>query len=128
MDHPPTKSVPLPGAAEPMLRLVADNGTPINNRRVPLPDDKTAQLRAIVATINSEIARLPRPAASGVAEQSSDELIVSWNTLVDLLALGPAPETRACPACAHIGMLAATRCGYCWTPLQPPTPAGVDTR
>jgi hypothetical protein len=49
-----------------------------------------------------------------------DALLASWAALVDLLALGPEPEVRECPACRHIGMRAASRCGYCWTELSPP--------
>jgi hypothetical protein len=52
------------------------------------------------------------------------DLAASRTGLVELLELGSAPETRQCPACWHVGMLAATRCGYCWAELPPPSPAG----
>jgi hypothetical protein len=51
----------------------------------------------------------------------------SWKRLVDVLALGPAPERRACPHCGSIGMRAATRCGSCWERLVPPPDAGAAT-
>ena len=137
MEQPPKTGIPLPAAAEtwesegdsvtvnprtpPTLRLVSNKGMPVNNRQPSLPDEKRAQLRTLVETINREMARLPRPAEIDVGDESTDELIVSWSALVGLLGLGPAPETRECPVCAHVGMLAATRCGYCWAPL--PTPA-----
>jgi hypothetical protein len=46
------------------------------------------------------------------------ELLESWARLVELLAMGPAPRMRECPVCKHAGMLAATRCGFCWTTLS----------
>lgn len=51
--------------------------------------------------------------------QTLDKLRSSWAELLKLLALGPEPEVRECPVCKHIGMCAATRCGYCWTKLSP---------
>lgn len=51
----------------------------------------------------------------------------SWKRLVDVLALGPAPERRACPHCGTMGMRAATRCGSCWEKLVPPDGAGGAT-
>jgi hypothetical protein len=68
---------------------------------------------AIVATIDHEMSIL---AGAVVPER----LVASWATLVKLLALGPLPETRVCPVCAHVGMREAQRCGYCWTRLAPP--------
>jgi hypothetical protein len=133
MEHPPIKGTPLPAAAEnweseggatvpeptktPTLHLISNMGRAVNNRRSPPQDDKRAQLRTIVATINREMARLPRPATTEAGDGSAKELIVSWNSLVNLLALGPAPETRECPVCAQTGMADAIRCGYCWAPL-----------
>ena len=87
----------------------------MNGQQFKLPDDERARLRAIVATIDREMSRLPGSATTG----ATDGLIVSWAELVKLLALGPAPEVRECPVCKHFGMLAATRCGYCWTKLSP---------
>src|SRR2546421_9330477 len=82
------------------------------------PHATRGRLRALVATIDQEISR-----SSGLAESEknrpTDELRSSWAKLVDLLAFGPAPRTRECPLCQHIGMHDATRCGYCWTKLSP---------
>jgi hypothetical protein len=71
-------------------------------------------LRDVVATIEREVSALSPPAATA--------LRTSWAELVNLLALGPAPQLRECPTCHHSGMRAATVCGYCWTKL-PPMPA-----
>jgi hypothetical protein len=50
----------------------------------------------------------------------------SWKRLVEVLALGPAAERRACPHCGSMGMRAATRCGSCWEKLVPsPDPGGA---
>jgi hypothetical protein len=71
-------------------------------------DGAVTKLRSIVATIDHEMAELP---ASPLRDALTE--------LVTVLALGPAPETRVCPACNCIGMRAASRCGYCWVALEP---------
>ena len=71
-------------------------------------DAATTKLRAIVAVIEQEIVQVPPTPA----------LRAAWTELVGVLALGPAPETRVCPACHGIGMRAATRCGHCWAALE----------
>ena len=77
------------------------------------PDPVRSRLRTIMAALEREIAQLPGNPPSGLAS--------AFAQLVALLALGPEPEVRACPACRHIGMRAATLCGNCWTKLIPPT-------
>lgn len=72
-------------------------------------DTAVTELRSIVAVIDQEILQLPPTAA----------LRVAWAKLVDVMALGPAPQTRECPACRGIGMRAASRCGHCWAALEP---------
>jgi hypothetical protein len=82
-------------------------------------DAERARLRTLVATIDGELSRLPRPSTT-----EAHGLIVSWAELVKALALGAAPNLRDCPVCGRAGMRAATRCGYCWTRLSPlPAPA-----
>jgi hypothetical protein len=73
-----------------------------------------------VATIEREIAGLPGQVTDHDGRSQPNGLLASWNDLVEQLALGPEPEVRECPVCRHIGMRAATRCGYCWTKLTPP--------
>jgi hypothetical protein len=83
------------------------------------PPDERPSLRTLVATFDREL----KSCLSGPASTTTkDELLGSWAELVTLLALGPEPELRACPVCKHTGMLAATRCGYCWTKLSPSFP------
>ena len=82
------------------------------------PHATRGHLRALVATIDGEMSRSSGP---GENNRPTGELRSSWAKLVELLALGPAPETRECPICQHIGMRDATRCGYCWTKLSPLT-------
>jgi len=76
-------------------------------------DNARNQLRTIVSKIELEISQLP----AGNAKPT--QLRTSWDELVDALALGPAPETRVCPACQGVGMRAATRCAHCWVTLEP---------
>ncbi|HEY5938769.1 MAG TPA: hypothetical protein VIU61_29155 [Kofleriaceae bacterium] len=68
-----------------------------------------ARLRAIVAVIDQQIVDVPPTPA----------LRAAWIELVGVLALGPAPQTRECPACHGTGMRAASRCGHCWAALAP---------
>jgi hypothetical protein len=77
----------------------------------------TDGLRPIVENVDREMSRLlARPDADTSA------LLASWAELVEYLALGPAPERRACPFCGSVGMRAATWCGTCWRKLVPPAP------
>jgi len=80
-------------------------------------DAAVTKLRAAVTTVEKEIARDPANAA----------LKAAWAELVDVLALGPADETRECPACHAIGMRAASRCGSCWASLTPLPPLAAAT-
>jgi len=48
-----------------------------------------------------------RDAARRMAELS--RLLDAWTD--------PSPAQRSCPACRRLIMLAATRCGYCWTKM-----------
>ena len=79
-------------------------------------DAAVTKLRAIVAVIDREIVQVPTPA-----------LRAAWAELVEVLALGPAPQTRECPACHAIGMRAASRCGHCWAALEPLSPLSDGT-
>jgi hypothetical protein len=76
---------------------------------VPITDTAATKLRAIVALIDQELGQAP----------PTPTLRAAWSELVEVLALGPAPETRECPRCHKIGMRAASRCGYCWIALEP---------
>ena len=75
-------------------------------------DGAVTKLRTIVAAIDQEILNAPPTAA----------LRTAWAELVDVLALGPVPQTRECPKCHGIGMRAASRCGNCWASLEPLPP------
>jgi hypothetical protein len=79
-----------------------------------------ARLRTMFASIEGAMSCLLREGTPEAHRAATRELALAWAGLVDLLALGPAPEIRDCPTCHHVGMLAATRCGYCWAELAPP--------
>ncbi len=83
----------------------------------------TDGLRPIVDALDREMTRLA--ARVGVADADTAGLLSAWARLVDFLALGPAPELRACPFCGAVGMRAATLCGTCWRRLDPPA-AGAE--
>ena len=80
-----------------------------------------ASLRPVVAAIDSQLSNL----SAGKSGSALPHLLESWAKLVALLALGPAPEMRACAVCGRGGLRAATRCGFCWTAL-PHLPAAVS--
>jgi hypothetical protein len=77
----------------------------------------TDGLRPIVEALDREMARFH--ARGGVTGADTTALLSSWARLVELLALGPPPELRACPFCGGVGMRTATRCGSCWRRLEP---------
>jgi hypothetical protein len=89
-----------------------------NDLEKEFPHRTKGELRAVVARIEREMARSTESPAE--IDCSTSEFHASWGKLVALLALGPAPVVRECPACRRIGMSAATRCGYCWTRLWSP--------
>ena len=72
-------------------------------------DAAATKVRAMVAAIDHEIAQAPPTPA----------LRAAWTDLVATLALGPARQTRECPACRGVGMRDASRCGNCWASLEP---------
>jgi hypothetical protein len=80
-------------------------------------DGAVTKLRAIVAVIDQEIVQVPPTPA----------LRAAWAELVEVLALGPSPQTRECPTCHGIGMRAASRCGHCWAALEPLPPLSDGT-
>ena len=80
-------------------------------------DAAVTKLREMVAVIEREIVQAP-PAPT---------LRAAWAELVEMLALGPAPQTRECPACHGIGMRAASRCGNCWAALERLPPLANET-
>lgn len=85
-----------------------------------LPYGEQSELRAAVAAMSSELARVP---GLVVGEQGGgvrrNELLSRWKELLDVLALSPEPELRLCPACGESIMAAATRCRGCWRRVAP---------
>jgi hypothetical protein len=75
-----------------------------------------SELRRLVSDVDEELEELRRTGAAG----PTDNLASAFKALVDMLALGPEPETRRCPHCGAIGMRAATLCANCWSKLEPP--------
>lgn len=72
--------------------------------------------------LRTSIARIEEEYASAARDRGAlpAALLAAWGDLVDQLDLGPEPELCECPTCRHIGMRAATRCGFCWTHLVAP--------
>jgi hypothetical protein len=84
----------------------------------PSENDKVS-LRVVIADIERDLSCLGREAPPAEHRLAIDALIASWARLVELLALGPAPQLRQCPRCGNSGRRAAIRCGHCWSPLAP---------
>jgi hypothetical protein len=91
----------------------------MNNSQFSGPDPARSRLRATIAIIDNEIAHLPKRPSDDDSSDPRSRLRAAVADLVAQLALGPEPEVRECPVCKHIGMRAATVCGYCWTKLEP---------
>lgn len=73
-------------------------------------------LRTLVTAVQAEVTR-----ATSLESTADDKqaLTRAWGSLVQHLALGPAPDMIACPHCGRAIMRAATVCGYCWSRLSP---------
>ena len=80
-------------------------------------------IRGCVGAVDRHMSLLSAEAATGIGKTTIGDLTASWAALVKVMALGPDPELRECPACHQTGMRAATLCGYCWTKLSPIAPA-----
>lgn len=74
-------------------------------------DEARARLAAGVAEVERQLAGASPPADDGLRQ--------SWAALVKLLDLTPPGQTRVCPHCEAPSMRAATRCGTCWSRLDP---------
>ena len=85
------------------------SGVPLSLR-----EDERAALRPAVATVESDVARLEAQQDLNGYAQAAEQLATSWHALVSFMALGTAPELRACPHCGHRILVKATRCVQCW--------------
>lgn len=87
-------------------------------------DPARSRLRATVEKIGQQLAALKSAGAEAAdGKGPHQDLLASFDDLVQQLALGPEPEVRECPTCGAVGMRAATLCGSCWTKLTPPKQA-----
>jgi hypothetical protein len=93
----------------------------MNETDLELSEGDRVRLRKVVAAIEDQLACLAREGTADDHRSSMRGLVASWAGLVELLALGKAPPTRQCPNCGVPVMQAATRCGYCWAALPPPS-------
>src|SRR5687767_9562293 len=93
-------------------------------QQIEIPQRDRLRLRAVVTSIDRELWRMSLEAMPDHRE-SNRGLMATWAQLVELLALGLAPEIIECPTCKHVGMRAATRCGHCWARLAPAGTAAV---
>jgi hypothetical protein len=91
----------------------------MNSQHFEIAERDRERLRAIVATIERELAGLLREAPSAEHRESERVLRASWAQLVEILDLGSSPELRDCPVCDEVCMRTATLCGNCWTKLGP---------
>ena len=99
----------------------------MNDSRDSVPDSKRSRLRATIAAIEHDLARLPGDVTKDNGATLAEGLRTSVADLVGQLALGPEPTYRQCPVCKHLGMSVATLCGHCWTKLTPsPAPGAVE--
>lgn len=98
-----------------------------SSSQFPISDQDRDRLRTVVAKIDRDLSCLSLDGTPEEHLAATRDLVTSWATLTDLLALGPPPETRPCPFCQHPCMRLATRCGNCWHSLQPLTPGAPET-
>jgi hypothetical protein len=86
-----------------------------------LESTQNEALRPLVSSIGGQISLLSSGLNADDTRATASKLSTSWDVLVKTLALGDAPEGRVCPNCNNVGMRLATRCGFCWIALTPPT-------
>jgi hypothetical protein len=88
-------------------------------KKFELSGMQQVRLRELIGMIEREIACLSHEGTVVDHQAARLGLSVSWAALVELVAPEDAPKTRTCSFCGHIGLRAATRCGYCWHRLSP---------
>ena len=91
------------------------SGTQPDERDWNAIEPQRSAMRALVATIDVELAKLdgPEPLARAA---TLTRLTATWAKLVAELALGPEPRLRGCPFCQLSIRSQATRCRYCLRP------------
>lgn len=87
-------------------------------------EPERSKLRALVASVESEIAELRSQAPGAGHAAGLTSLIGAWERVVTQLALGAEPSLRACPHCRRSILEAAVRCRYCMSR----SPAAVPNR
>ena len=100
----------------------------MNTHMLRFSGPELTRLRNLVADVGKAIAlaRVGDAAPPAEREGPTTALDITWSRLVNMLDLGPEPEMRECPTCKRPGLIGATRCGYCWSPL--PALKGKETR
>jgi hypothetical protein len=110
----------LESSRERVLPLSAGPVPPLDRaearvRAAARPDPKRSQVRDRLVELDGAIATLrssPTPASvEAVAEAARG--------IASELDLGAEPTLVACRVCKRLGMVGATRCGFCWASLQP---------
>ncbi|MBN2577266.1 MAG: hypothetical protein JXP73_22075 [Deltaproteobacteria bacterium] len=89
----------------------------MNNLMLTFSGLELSRLRTLVEAVGKEIALVPGAATTAESQTPWTALDMTWSRLVEMLDLGTEPEMHECPACKHLCMLGATRCGHCWTSL-----------
>lgn len=87
----------------------------LNDPRLSVGERTQSKLRLAMAELDKQLQGLATAAPVGdVSSSQLCELGAAWRAVVEVLALEPEPERRACPHCAGPIRLQATRCVYCW--------------
>lgn len=77
------------------------------------------RLRATIASIEREAARLIQQVTDEDGKRPRNDLLESCADLLEQLDLQSEPLVIACPLCGYDGRRDATICGYCWTKRSP---------
>jgi hypothetical protein len=81
---------------------------------------KQSGLRAAVEAVDREMSLLVELERASVTDGVAvSGLHASWDSLVELMALGPEPELLQCPNCGRPGESGAGHCWTCWEALVP---------
>jgi hypothetical protein len=84
-------------------------------RAVARPDPKRSQVRDRLGDLDAAIAAM----RSSPTPTSVDAVAEAARGITAELDLGAEPPLVACRTCKRLGMVGATRCGFCWASLQP---------
>lgn len=94
--------------------------TAFGDSQLTITERSERKLRLALENVDKNLTALTTaPSADTQQSRMLEDLRGSFQVVLDLLALEPEPERRACPFCGGPMRRLATRCVHCWKKSDP---------